>query len=188
MLKLAQPSDDEDDDDRALTQAVSGDAAAFGWLIRRHQAMVFSLARHFLRDRNAAEDVAQDVFFELFRNLAHLASGAHLKFWLRRVAANRCIDRLRKHTEQPEAAIQDAWEPTTPPFARDVLLEGRLRSLVGQLPPQPRMVVILRYQEDLEPSEIAAMLDMPVNTVKSHLRRSIAALRSQLPTEMPHET
>jgi RNA polymerase sigma-70 factor (ECF subfamily) len=187
MLKLAQPSYPEEDDDQALAQAVSGDALAFGCLIRRHQAMVFGLARHFLRDRHAAEDVSQDVFFELFRNLSHLASAAHLKFWLRRVTANRCIDRLRKRTEQQADATQLAPEPVTPAPTRDVLLECRLKHLVGDLPSPARMVVILRYQEDLEPSEIAAVLDMPVNTVKSHLRRSIATLRAKLPTEMLHE-
>jgi RNA polymerase sigma-70 factor, ECF subfamily len=186
MLKLAQASVD-DDEDQTLAQAVSGDAAAFGCLIRRHQNMVFSLARRFLRDRQAAEDVAQDVFFELFKNLSHLASAAHLKFWLRRVAANRCIDQLRKYSEQQTPAIEHPFEPTTPALTRDVFLEARLREMVGRLPSPARMVVILRYQEDLEPSEIAAVLDMPVNTVKSHLRRSIAALRAQLPTEVPYE-
>src|SRR4051812_42288331 len=80
-----------------LERARQGDASAFEALVRGHQSMVFSLAYHHSGgDSAAAEDVAQDVFLELFRNLGHIETAAHLTFWLRRVAANRCIDRFRK--------------------------------------------------------------------------------------------
>ena len=60
------------------------------------------------------------------------------------------------------------------------MLAETLRRLVETLPEKARMVVVLRYQEDLEPAEIAKVLEMPVNTVKSHLRRSLALLRDKL--------
>jgi RNA polymerase sigma-70 factor (ECF subfamily) len=186
MLKLAEPPAGEDDD-RALAEAAGGDDVAFGSLVRRYQGLVFSLAHRFLRDRAAAEDLAQEVFLELYRNLPSLRSTAHMRFWLRRVACHRCIDQLRKTSSQPETPLEAVSEPVVAPASRDVLLDERLRELVAQLPARPRMVVVLRYQEDLEPSEIAAVLDMPVNTVKSHLRRSISALREQLSTRMLHE-
>jgi len=63
---------------------------------------------------------------------------------------------------------------------RDPLLQRRLRELVGRLLPAPRAVMLLRYQEDLDPMEIARILDMPPNTVKSHLKRSLATLREQV--------
>ena len=62
----------------------------------------------------------------------------------------------------------------------DLLLRDRLRWLVGALPERARMVVVLRYQEDLSPTEIAELLEMPVSTVKSHLHRSLALLRGRL--------
>ena len=184
--KLARPPAVEDDG-RVLAEAAAGDEAAFGSLVGRYQGMVFSLAHRFLRDRAAAEDLAQDVFLELYRNLPTLRSTAHMRFWLRRVACHRCIDRIRKTASQPEASLDDVSEPAVAPVARDVLLDARLRDLVGQLPPRPRLVMLLRYQEDLEPSEIAAVLDMPVNTVKSHLRRSVSVLREQLSARTLHE-
>jgi RNA polymerase sigma-70 factor (ECF subfamily) len=72
----------------------------------------------------------------------------------------------------PEAASQ--------PQVRDVFRADRLRALVAELPARARLVVVLRYQEDMEPTEIAGALRMPLNTVKSHLRRSLASLRSRL--------
>jgi len=182
MLRVAQPSPGEDDD-RLLAQAVAGDAAAFGCLVRQHEAMVFSLARRFLGDDSAAEDLAQEVFLALHQHLADLRTAAHVKFWLRRVTANRCIDCRRRRSWQLERSGEHTREPAIAPVIADFLLETRLRALVDRLPARARLVVVLRYQEDLDPAEIGALLGMPVNTVKSHLRRSLAALRAQLPAE-----
>jgi RNA polymerase sigma-70 factor (ECF subfamily) len=63
-------------------------------------------------------------------------------------------------------------------------LSRRLRQLIATLPENPRMVMVLRYQEDLMPEEIAALLEMPVRTVKSHLQRSLAILREKIERSM----
>jgi RNA polymerase sigma-70 factor (ECF subfamily) len=76
--------------------------------------------------------------------------------------------------------LEDAPEPATPAADGDPLLSERLRRLVASLPEKPRMVMILRFQEDLDPADIAQMLDMPVRTVKSHLQRSLAMLREKV--------
>jgi RNA polymerase sigma-70 factor (ECF subfamily) len=71
-------------------------------------------------------------------------------------------------------------EPASMPRLRDPMLDALLRKLVAELPPHPRIVVTLRFQEDLDLADIAAIVDMPVNTVKSHLRRSLETLRRKL--------
>jgi RNA polymerase sigma-70 factor (ECF subfamily) len=164
----------------ALSLAKTGDQAAFASLVHRHQHMVFSLAFHMLRRRTAAEDVAQEVFLELYRSLHKLASDTHLVSWLRRVTSHRSIDEIRRrhHTmELPTDAFPDEGHA---PEASEILTADRLRALVAALPEPARIVVVLRYQEEMEPAEIAATLSMPVNTVKSHLRRSITALRARV--------
>jgi RNA polymerase sigma-70 factor (ECF subfamily) len=163
-----------------LAQAQAGDQAAFAALIRRHQNMVFSVALHMLRSRPAAEDLAQEVFLELYRSLGRLESEAHLVSWLRRVASHRCIDEIRRRNHRPEFATGALPETGHSPQTREVFVAERLQALVAGLPARARMVVVLRYQEEMDPTEIADALDMPVNTVKSHLRRSIAALRERL--------
>ena len=178
-MPVPAAADSHDEAGQVLERARSGNTDAFATLIREHQTMVFSLARHFLRDRSAAEDLAQDVFLQLYENLSQLEGPAHVKFWLRRVTANRCIDRLRRRVETSLPDV-DGLEAASVATGRDVLLEECLRRCVERLPARPRMVVILKYQEDLDPGEIAATLNMPVNTVKSHLRRSLAVLRRYL--------
>ena len=142
--------------------------------------MVFSCAWHFLHDRALAEEVAQDVFLDFHRNRQTVESADHIRHWLRRAAVHRSIDQVRRLRLQPKLALEDIAEPAAPPEPGDPMLSGRLRRLVASLPPRARMVVILRYQEDLDPVEIASLLEMPVRTVKSHLRRSLALLRGKL--------
>jgi len=168
--------------ERNVRTAAAGDHDAFAAIVRRYQSMVFSMALHFLGNRSAAEEIAQDVFLCLYQNLASVQSEAHLKFWLRKVTGHRCIDsiRSRKDHVEGEADWRLAEEAAVQPDDGDPLLAGRLQRLVESLPEVPRLITILRYQEDLDPSDIATMLEMPVNTVKSHLHRSLALLRKKL--------
>ena len=160
-------------------------AIDFETLVHRHQAMVFSIALHFLRDRSAAEELAQDVFLQLHRHLDALQSADHVTFWLRRVTTHRCIDysRRRRFRFLP---LHSVPEPAADVRPTDLLLSRRMRALVGELPAPARMAVVLRYQEDLTPEEIARVLDRPVATVKSQLQRALKTLREKLGKMVPH--
>ncbi len=142
--------------------------------------MVFSVALRFLRNREVAEELAQDVFLQCYRQLDRLESAEHACSWLRRAICHRAIDELRKQRYRPAIGLEGIPEPASSGAMPDMLLRDRLREMVECLPEKARMVVVLRYQEDLVPTEIAEMLDMPVSTVKSHLHRSLALLRGRL--------
>ncbi len=166
--------------DETLDRPALSDQLAFEQIVRQHQGMVFSLACHYLRDRSLAEELAQEVFLNLHQNLHTIKSPEHLTFWLRKVTSHRCIDQTRRQKVRPQVSLEDVAEPVAKPTENDLLLSELLRRVVDTLPEKARMVVILRYQEDLDPSEIAGVLDMPLNTVKSHLRRSLSILRDKL--------
>ena len=167
-----------------LERSARGDQSAFAELVRENQSMVYGIAYHFLRDAALAEELAQDVFLHLYKNLRAIKSADHLRHWLRKVTGHRCIDCARRMRVRPQVSLEDAPEP----HAAEVLNDGMndpfiqkvLRRLVATLPERARIIVILRYQEDLDPSEIARALGMPLNTVKSHLRRSLAMLREKM--------
>lgn len=156
----------------------------FADALRANQAMVFSIAYHFLHDRSAAEEVAQEVFLQLHRYFESLESDAHVTYWLRRVASNRCVDYARKRKSQIAVPLEDVAEPAVRDEHGDPLLNERLRRLLATLPEKARAVMILRYQEEIMPDEIARMLEMPVRTVKSHLQRSLAMLRDKIGRSM----
>jgi RNA polymerase sigma-70 factor, ECF subfamily len=163
----------------AVAGLVRGNAAAFELIVRRYQSMVFSLAYHFSHDRALAEDMAQEVFLQLYRNAGSVKSPAHLEHWLRRVTAHRCIDYSRRN-RIPTASLENQAEPAAPASDADPLLSGKLRQLVATLPARRRMVVLLRFQEELELHEIAEIMEMPINTVKSYLQRSLEFLREKM--------
>jgi len=142
--------------------------------------MVFSIAFRFLRDRAVAEELAQDVFLKLYRELPRLESGEHVKFWLRKVISHRCMDYVRSARRKLEVALDDALEPAAESSETDFLLESGLRKLVASLPDEARMVIVLRYQEEMEPQEIAQTLGIPLGTVKSRLQRSLVLLRGKV--------
>jgi RNA polymerase sigma-70 factor (ECF subfamily) len=142
--------------------------------------MVFSLAWRMTADRGLAEEVAQDVFLELDRNLKKIESPQHALFWLRRVAMSRSADALRRRRvrgvdlwveieESHGAMAEERWSP----------LGARLEQLLTTLPEAQRAALVLRYQEDLTPEEIAATLESPLATVKSNLQRGLKLLRAK---------
>jgi RNA polymerase sigma-70 factor (ECF subfamily) len=162
-----------------LERARCGDHDAFAELVERHEGMVFSIALHFFNDRNHAEEIAQDVFLQLYRSLREIESDAHLLFWLRQVTSRRCIDGMRR-SRMRLVSFEEIGEVPAKPHASDPLLYRKLQRLIADLPEHQRVIVTLRYQEDLDPSEICGIVGMPVNTVKSHLHRALVALRKRL--------
>jgi RNA polymerase sigma-70 factor (ECF subfamily) len=164
---------------RIITAGVS-ETVDFEALVTRHQSMVYSIALHFLRNPALAEEVAQEVFLELYLHREEMQSPEHVLYWLRKVTSRRCIDQSRRRKHQPKISLDDAPEPFSWMPVEDPLLKQYIGQLVGTLQELPRMIVILRYQEDLGPGEISELLEMPVATVKSHLQRSLALLRRKI--------
>jgi RNA polymerase sigma-70 factor, ECF subfamily len=166
-----------DTGDNLLVRARDGDRWAFGELVRMRQRSVFSLALRMLSHRESAEDLAQDVFLELHRSLDAIESPDHLTFWLRRVTTHRAIDRVRRRANVELIDLDAGLDLSSETPTEDPLWQRHIQQLLSGLAPDARAVVLLRYQEDQDPTEIARLLDMPINTVKSHLKRSLATLR-----------
>ena len=158
----------------------------FRRLIETHQRMVFSIALRITRDHGSAEEIAQDVFMELHRSGESLASEVHVRYWLRRVATHRSIDSLRRKSVRPEAAAEEWVEEQYVPEASEnhTGMQARLETLLGTLPESMRVVVLLRYQEEMQPEEIARLLGQSVASVKSHLHRGLKLLRRKAEVTM----
>ncbi len=158
------------------------DAANFRGVVERHQRMVFSLALRVTGEYGAAEEVAQDVFLELFRSAEKVSGEDHVRFWLRRVTVHRATDALRRQAHRPETQAEEWMDDAAAPgddgaAGVGTVLEARLEELLGSLPEQMRIAVVLRYQEEMTPDEIARLLGQPVATVKSNLQRGLKLLR-----------
>jgi RNA polymerase sigma-70 factor (ECF subfamily) len=166
-------------------QADFEELPGFEELVDQHQSMVFSLALRMTGDRGLAEEIAQDVFLEMDKHLAKLESPQHACFWLRRVTMSRSADALRRRRVRG----MDLWVEIEERHGirleeRASPLGSRLEGLLSTLPEPQRAALILRYQEDLTPDEIAATLNAPVATVKSQLQRGLKLLRSKAATHL----
>jgi RNA polymerase sigma-70 factor (ECF subfamily) len=149
-------------------------------LVDEHQSMVFSLAMRMTGDRGLAEEIAQDVFLELDRHMNKIESPQHACFWLRRVTMSRSADALRRRRVRGvDLWVEIEEDHGVRPEERSSPLGARLEGLLATLPEPQRAALVLRYQEDLSPEEIAATLDAPLATVKSHLQRGLKLLRAK---------
>jgi RNA polymerase sigma-70 factor (ECF subfamily) len=165
--------------DEHLAKARLGERSALAALVRAHQRSVYSLALRMLGTRDLAEDLTQEVFMQLHDNLRSIESNRHLGFWLRQVTSNRAIDQLRRRARVLLTPFDEEMPIFNEQEAPDPLLQRHLRTLLCELSPPARAVLLLRFQEDLDPTEIAETLSMPLNTVKSHLKRSLDILREK---------
>jgi RNA polymerase sigma-70 factor, ECF subfamily len=165
--------------EQQLARARSGERAALSALVRAHQRSVYSLALRMLGTRDLAEDLTQEVFMQMNGNLTAIESNQHLGFWLRRVTANRAIDQLRRRSRVQMTGLDEETQLFTAGEDPDPLWRRHLQALLADLSPPARAVLLLRFQEDLDPVDIARTLDMPLNTVKSHLKRSLESMRQK---------
>lgn len=149
--------------------------------------MVYSIGWHFLRDRLAAEELAQEVFLQLHRNWRAMKSADHIVFWLRKVASHRAIDCARKLKRRQHLSLEETAEPTALERVHDTFLSTYLERLVASLPEKQRLVVVLRYQEDMEVEEIAKTLGLKPATVKTQLARALDLLRVKTDRRLGHE-
>lgn len=171
MEAVIQPS--------AITAEAEPALPTFSQALEMHKAMVYSILWHFFHDRAAADELAQDIFFQLHRSWNSMKSPAHLASWLRRVTTHRAIDEARKRKTRPETSLEETAEPTVFERVHDGFLSSYLERMVASLPPQQRILLILRYQEEMEWEDIAEVLNMKVSTAKTQGTRALELLRAK---------
>jgi RNA polymerase sigma-70 factor, ECF subfamily len=183
--------DSLDADSQLVDRCLSGQDAAWEELVKLHTRRVYSICYRFTNSDSEAQDLSQDVFLRVFKNLKSFRSGEGLfVVWLTRLTRNLLIDHYRRtRLERATESIEEqgkVLEETTAMLARtDGMLAGReaseiLQAALQKLSPDLRETVILRDLEELEYREIAQVLNVPEGTVKSRLNRGRAELARML--------
>ena len=177
--------------------AQQGRDSAFRELIRRYERPVFSLIYRMVRDRELAEDLAQDTFIKVLNHIDRYRPEFKLSSWLFKIANNVAIDHLRRRQldtisidGSPHAQTQDAIEATSfdvvgqQESALDEMeareLGGAIERAIATLRPEYRSCIMLRHVEGRSYEEIAATLDLPLGTVKTYIHRARHELRRAL--------
>lgn len=176
-----------------ILRAQDGDAEAFAEIVRTYEARVFNLAFHWTFSRDEANDLTQEIFLRLYKNLDKYDATRDFAPWFMTVAANLCRNWLAKPKlrtvplggARRDEADERELEIAAPDPIRDrkTDVQGIVEEVnraVGDLPPDYRMVVALHYHEGLDVSRIAEVMEIPVGTVKTWLFRARDRLRTKL--------
>lgn len=174
-------------DQEMIEGAVKGDAIAFGFLIQKHYDTVYGLAFHHLRNFDDAQDIAQDVFVEVFQSLKHLRDSSKFRAWLRSITLNLCKMRLRSRKEMiPLDLIGDDIQlhhSSLPDPAEEYEkreLQDSLMKAIEFLSDNNRLVLRLYYMDGMSYKEIASFLSVPKSTVKGRMHRAVNQLREEM--------
>jgi RNA polymerase sigma-70 factor, ECF subfamily len=193
------PSDIEGDADVQLMLAVQrDDRGAFQQLFEKHISGVIGFAMQFVANRARSEELAQDVFLQLYRTRARYVPRARFKTWLYRMVTNACLSELRRPEHRARVQSLDhpvrersddpptIAEPSTPSSEAAALDHEAVQSLqaaVAHLPPQQRAALLLARANGLSYEEVASSLSCSVSAVKSLIHRATVTLREQLQEE-----
>ena len=158
--------------------AIAGDDSAYGELVRRRQGAIRQLFRRLCRDPALADDLAQQTFLQAWRAIQTVKSPAAFGGWLKRLAVNVWLQRLRadrpwKNTDDLASLADEGAQHT---LAERLDLDGALATL----PPAVRLCITLAYAEHMSHREICEATRLPLGTVKSHITRGAARLRQVL--------
>ncbi|HVQ36106.1 MAG TPA: sigma-70 family RNA polymerase sigma factor [Pyrinomonadaceae bacterium] len=178
-------------DEQIVERALTGDAEAFGEIVKRWERRIFALSFGMLGREEDARDATQETFLAAFRNLRAFRGEAKVSSWLHRIAVNQCITRQRRAKVRSESALETEEEKNASSFASPSkysparVVEGRqrtaaVRRAVNSLPPDLRQVIVMKEFEELTFKEIAEALDLPLSTVKSRLYTALRQLQMRL--------
>lgn len=178
-----------DTESALIENAQKGDQDAFAELVNEHQRYVYNLTLRILRDENEALDLAQETFVRAWSALPNFRGQSRFRTWLYRIATNLCYNRLptlrRSLNELGEEIVEELSNPDPRSVNPAYKLEKRelreyLFQAVDNLDEKYRLLIALRYQDELSYDEIASTLNLPLGTVKTGLFRAKARLRSAL--------
>ena len=173
-------------DNQLMLDFVRGDESAFAVLFERHRKRVLNTAYHFLGDRDAAQDAAQEVFVKVYTSGKAYRPNAAFTTWLYRITANACLDEVRKRKRSRLATNEELLDCIVDPAAspevqaRSNELAREVRAAIASLPESQRLAVILQRYEGLPYQQIADVLKTSVPAVESLLFRAKHSLRRAL--------
>jgi RNA polymerase sigma-70 factor, ECF subfamily len=191
-LQATQATDQE-----LVLRAQAGSEAAYRELLGRYQRPVFSLIFRMVRDREQAEDLAQETFVKVFNNIGRYDPRYKFSSWIFKIASNQTIDFLRKkepatvsldgsrHAETPEQVeatriTAESRDATPEEFVEAKELGAEIERAIGELRPDYRTAILLRHVEGRAYEEIAEIMEIPLGTVKTYIHRARSELRETL--------
>ena len=172
-------------DTKAVGQLIKGNVSAYEFLFRKYYGTVYCFVRNMLKDRSAAEDIAQNIFIRIWLNRASLHPDKPIKHLLFVMAKNEALDVLKSKYSKSALLSTDVHDKELENGDADkrvMMLEtaSGIKDIIAKLPPQRRTVFVLSRYNNLSNKEIAGRLGLSVRTVEKHLELALRELRKAL--------
>lgn len=173
-------------DAELVVRAQTGEPQAFEELVRRYRNDVYGLSYHFLRNREEAWDVSQEVFIKAYRSLGRFRGDAGIKTWLLRIAANHCKDHFKKRrisTVSMDAMPTQDFFPAPSDPGKDLAnseLGNAIQQALDSISPKHRMAFVLREFEGMSYKDMAEVMNCSEGTVMSRLHHARKKLQNKL--------
>jgi len=168
-------------DGRLIKTVLSGDDEAFAELVRRHKRKVFSIVARFARNDGELDDICQEIFIKMYRNLRKYRGDAPFEHWLSKIAVNSCYDMLRKRMrEGDEIRLEDLAFSLRDPSTEDIPGNEAweiLRHALAKLCPEDRLIITLLNLEEKSVREISALTGWSEAKVKVRAFRARKELK-----------
>ena len=173
-------------DQQLIDLCVSGDRDAFSFIVRRYQDMVFAMCFRAVRNVSDAEDISQEVFIRVFRNLGSFKRDAPMKPWIYRITANRIYSFFGRRKNDREISADSLPEMVSgnPQPDDEVFFKHSVETLINEiadLPEHYRSVMTMWFVMGMSYQEIADSLGKPIGTIRAHLFRARKQLKEKQP-------
>lgn len=174
------------DDEQLVLEVKKGNKEAFETLVKRFQQPIFTLCFRYLGNRADAYDASQETFIRLYQKAYLFDTCQSFKPWLYKIAINICKDQYKKkkYWENLDPNLESALGNPQADLEQSQI-QKTIEVAILKLPPKYRTAIILRHLRDLEYEEISQVLDLPLNTVKTHIRRARELLKKELKEVKP---
>lgn len=178
VFPQAEGKEEQITDIELVKRSQKGDIEAFSELVRKYQTVVYNLAYRFMRDKDLAEDMAQETFVKAFKHLNGFRGDCAFSTWLYRVTCTVCITELNKRKKRNEVEFQPNIPETgyEENYSYKEIAE-KIRKCVTYLPPKYATVITLYYLDGMSYEEIADIMNIPVGTLKTWMFRARKQLR-----------
>lgn len=174
------------EEQKTIDRALAGDPSAFETLLRAHEKNMFAICIRIFQNYADAEDCLQEAMLRVYRSLGSFKRESALSTWIYRITTNTCLDELRRRKSRPSTSIENlmdnGWAPMDESSGPEEIymtkeLQAAMHRFILELPPDMRIVIVLRDINHFSYDEIASYLSVNVGTVKSRISRARKKLK-----------
>lgn len=172
-------------EEKLIKKSIKGDGECFEELVKKYKSYLYKVAYSYTKNEDQALDLIQECTYRAWKNIKNLKQESSFKSWISKILINIAMTTIKKESKAIISEIDENIEH----IQKEISIEEKVdvHKAIDTLKPEYKMVIILKYFDDMTIEEIAYVMEIPINTVKSHLRRAKQSMRNILKEDYLYE-